>query len=48
MVKNFKKEPSLALCHTQFETPEVSAVFAAAAKRLNGADTVCLTDAVQP
>lgn len=48
MVKNFKKEPSMALCHTQFETPEVSAAFAAAAKRLNGADTVCLTDAVQP
>ena len=48
MVKNFKKKPQVALCHTQFETPEVSAAFAAAAKRLNGADTVCLTDAIQP
>ena len=48
MVKNFKEKPSTALCHTTFETPEVSAVFAAAAKRLNGADTVCLTETVQP
>ena len=48
MVKDFKKKPSTALCHTQFETPEISAVFAAAAKRLNGAETVCLKDTVQP
>jgi len=48
MVKDFKKKPSTALCHTQFETSEVSAAFADAAKRLNGADTVCLAETVQP
>ena len=48
MVKDYKNEPSMALCHTQFETPEVSAAFAAAAKRLNGAETTCVRDTVQP
>lgn len=48
MIKNFKKKPSLALCHTPFELPEVSEAFAAAALRLNGVDTVCVTDSVVP
>jgi hypothetical protein len=48
MVKDYKKNPSQALCHSQFETPEVSAAFAAAAKRLNGIETVCLVESVQP
>ena len=46
MVKDYKN--GLALCHSQFETPEVSAAFAAAAKRLNGTDTVCVSKTAQP